>query len=165
MSRIHEALKKAEQERAAAQGETAHSSLAMPEAPEIPMPSMTEHSAVDSLRPLNSGGVPLTSAMPSFASPFSLDALLARCPQVPWSPDAKTMLFFNGDDNAPGTEEFRTVFLTSGPGRERNLRIACSRPCERKLVRLGKGRPGSLQRAIVRQRLLYQLVDRLGTEQ
>jgi len=109
MSRIHEALKKAEQERAAAQGDTAHSSLAMPEAPEIPMPSMTEHSAVDSLRPVNSGGVPLTSAMPSFASPFSLDALLARCPQVQWTPDAKTMLFFNCDDNAPGTEEFRTL--------------------------------------------------------
>jgi protein-tyrosine kinase len=109
MSRIHEALKKAEQERAAAQGDTAHSSLAMPDAPEVPMPSMAEHVSVDSHRQVNSGGVPLTSAMPSFASPFSLDALLARCPQVPWTPDAKTMLFFNGDDNAPGTEEFRTL--------------------------------------------------------
>jgi capsular exopolysaccharide synthesis family protein len=109
MSRIHEALKKAEQERAASQGETANSSLAMPGVPEIPMPSMTEHSVLDSPRPANPGGIPLTSAMPSFASPFSLDALLARCPQVPWTPDAKTMLFFNGDDHAPGTEEFRTL--------------------------------------------------------
>ena len=36
--------------------------------------------------------------MPSFASPFSLDALLARCPQLQWKPDEKTMLFFNGDE-------------------------------------------------------------------
>jgi len=55
------------------------------------------------------GGVPLTSAMPSFASPYSLDALLARCPQLQWKPEEKTMLFFNGDDNARGTEEFRTL--------------------------------------------------------
>jgi capsular exopolysaccharide synthesis family protein len=47
--------------------------------------------------------------MPSFGSPFSLDALLARCPQLEWKPDEKTMLFFNGDDNARGTEEFRTL--------------------------------------------------------
>jgi capsular exopolysaccharide synthesis family protein len=30
-------------------------------------------------------GVPLGSGMPSFASPFSLDALLARCPQLQWT--------------------------------------------------------------------------------
>jgi len=54
-------------------------------------------------------GVPLGSGMPSFASPFSLDALLARCPQLQWTPDQKTMLFFNGDDNARGIEEFRTL--------------------------------------------------------
>jgi capsular exopolysaccharide synthesis family protein len=47
--------------------------------------------------------------MPSFASPFSVDALLARCRQQPWKPEEKTMLFFNGDDNARGTEEFRTL--------------------------------------------------------
>jgi capsular exopolysaccharide synthesis family protein len=46
--------------------------------------------------------------MPSFANPFGLDALLARCPQLQWKPDA-TMLFFNGDDSAIGTEEFRTL--------------------------------------------------------
>jgi len=47
--------------------------------------------------------------MPAFSSPFSLEALLARCTPLPWSPDEKTMLFFNGDDNARGTEEFRTL--------------------------------------------------------
>ena len=29
--------------------------------------------------------------------------------QLPWNPDPKTMLFFNGDDMARGTEQFRTL--------------------------------------------------------
>ncbi len=111
MSRIHEALKKAEQERAASQGspspsypapETERTREAVTESP-VAVATAMPHAGVPP------AGVPLTSAMPSFASPFSVDALLARCPQVQWSPDEKTMLFFNGDDNARGTEEFRTL--------------------------------------------------------
>jgi capsular exopolysaccharide synthesis family protein len=109
MSRIHEALKKAEQERAASQGGPAQPSFAAPEAFE-PLPRTTEQeSPATVVAGVPAGGVPLTSAMPSFGSPFSLDALLARCPQMQWKPDEKTMLFFNGDDNARGTEEFRTL--------------------------------------------------------
>lgn len=109
MSRIHEALKKAEQERAASQGGPAQPGFAVPETFE-PLPrAMGEESPVAVVTGVPAGGVPLTSAMPSFASPFSLDALLARCPQVQWTPDEKTMLFFNNDDNARGTEEFRTL--------------------------------------------------------
>jgi protein-tyrosine kinase len=105
MSRIHEALKKAEQERAASQGASQPSFTVPAE------PSMTamEESPIAVATGVPGGGVPLSSAMPSFASPFSLDALLARCPQLQWRPDEKTMLFFNGDDTAPGTEEFRTL--------------------------------------------------------
>jgi capsular exopolysaccharide synthesis family protein len=106
MSRIHEALKKAEQERAASQGGPAQPSSAAPAA-EPPM--MTEESPVAVAARVPAAGVPLTSAMPSFASPFGLDALLARCPQLQWKPNEKTMLFFNGDDTARGTEEFRTL--------------------------------------------------------
>jgi capsular exopolysaccharide synthesis family protein len=72
------------------------------------MPSAEERAEVSASLPA-SGGVPLTSGMPAFASPFSLDTLLARCTPQAWSPDEKTMLFFNGDDNARGTEEFRTL--------------------------------------------------------
>jgi capsular exopolysaccharide synthesis family protein len=109
MSRIHEALKKAEQERAASQGGPAQSSLAVPETFE-PSPRTTEEEAPAAVATgVPPGGVPLTSGMPSFASPFSLDALLARCPQLQWKPDEKTMLFFNSDDSARGTEEFRTL--------------------------------------------------------
>ncbi len=109
MSRIHEALKKAEQERAVSQGGSAQPGFTMPEASEPPMRTMQEEPPVTAVTGVPAGGVPLTSAMPSFASPFSLDALLARCPQLEWKPDEKTMLFFNGDDTARGTEEFRTL--------------------------------------------------------
>jgi capsular exopolysaccharide synthesis family protein len=49
---------------------------------------------------------PLT--LPSLANPLGPDELLARCRKLPWKPDP-TMLFFNGDDNARGTEEYRTL--------------------------------------------------------
>ena len=114
MSRIHEALKKAEQERASSQGGPSQPdyqpSYATTAAAELPMMPVAEKLPVEvGARVPGSGGVPLTSAMPSFGSPFSLDALLARCIPQPWAPDEKTMLFFNGDDRAQGSEEFRTL--------------------------------------------------------
>ncbi|MGA9388933.1 MAG: CpsD/CapB family tyrosine-protein kinase [Candidatus Sulfotelmatobacter sp.] len=113
MSRIHEALKKAEQERAASQGglpqqdsPAVHATVAA----EVPPDLRADAAPLGAGAKVSpNGGVPLTSAMPSFASPFSLDALLARCIALPWAPDEKTMLFFNGDDTAYGTEEFRTL--------------------------------------------------------
>jgi capsular exopolysaccharide synthesis family protein len=107
MSRIHEALKKAEQERAASQGSPTQPSYAVPEIE--PAREVVDESPVAVATGMPPAGVPLTSAMPSFASPFSVDALLARCQPRPWKPEEKTMLFFNGDDNARGTEEFRTL--------------------------------------------------------
>jgi protein-tyrosine kinase len=106
MSRIHEALKKAEQERAASQGGQIQPSYAASTAAEPPV-TIAEEGPLGAAAPASSA--PFTSGMPSFASPFSLDALLARCPQLQWQPDEKTMLFFNGDDSARGTEEFRTL--------------------------------------------------------
>src|SRR5258708_26098023 len=106
MSRIHEALKKAEEERAASQGGPAQPNYATQTA-EPPAAVEEPQTAVATGMPA-AGGVPRTSAMPSFASPYSLDALLARCPQLPWKPEEKTMLFFHAGGNAPRTEEFRT---------------------------------------------------------
>jgi protein-tyrosine kinase len=109
MSRIHEALKKAEQERAA-QGGLSQGSFAATVAAEPPAGASAEEQPIEiSANVRESGGVPLTSAMPTFASPFSLDTLLGRCVPQQWSPDEKTMLFFHGDDGARGTEEFRTL--------------------------------------------------------
>jgi capsular exopolysaccharide synthesis family protein len=99
MSRIHEALKKAEQERAASQG-------GQPEGmPAGQMPAMEHHvsgSAGDAV-------AVAPAPIPSFTSQFTFDTLLARCSQANWSPDTNTMLFFNADDQMSGTEEFRTL--------------------------------------------------------
>src|SRR3974390_2551281 len=101
MSRIHEALKKAEQEGAAPQGGPAQSNYAT--APVTEPPVFTEAPAVAPAPPVTHPG------MPAFASPFSIDTLLARSAQQEWKPDPGTMLFLNGDDSARGTEEFRTL--------------------------------------------------------
>jgi protein-tyrosine kinase len=113
MSRIHEALKKAEQERAALQGAAfqeegpVRSSFETPA--DEPRHASLEDSPVAVVEAMPSRTVSATSAMPAFASPFSLETLLSRCPPLPWNPDARTMLFFGGDDGARGTEEFRTL--------------------------------------------------------
>jgi protein-tyrosine kinase len=89
MSRIHEALKKAEQERAMSQSsrEAAPSVLDSPSDP-----------VFTSVAP---------NASPSLSS--SSESLLARCRQTNWKPDPKTMLFFSSEEHAAGMEEFRTL--------------------------------------------------------
>ena len=100
MSRIHEALKRAEEQRAASQGgqvssaQNAEGTIATPSA-EAP------HA--------ESAPVGMAPTAPSFAAQFTFDTLLARCPQHNWAPDTKTMLFFNAEEQAYGTEEFRTL--------------------------------------------------------
>jgi protein-tyrosine kinase len=107
MSRIHEALKRAEQERAASQGGHAENA------------SLVDAPVLDSM-PERAGGnghtaaavapaAVATSAMPAFTNPFTFDTLLARCTQSQWRPDTKTMLFFGQDENGRGTEQFRTL--------------------------------------------------------
>jgi protein-tyrosine kinase len=96
MSRIHEALLRAEQERAASQG-----SLAQPPFTGAP----GEISAFAS----EIAGTREVAAMPGFSNAFNLDALMAQSVQRPWKPDSSTMLFFDGGEAARGTEEFRTL--------------------------------------------------------
>jgi len=102
MSRIHEALKKAEQERAAIQGGAVQPSYT---ATPVAEPSEIGEAAPVLMPPVGQGG----NAMPTFASPFSLDTLVARCPQLDWKPDSACMLFLNDSDSGRGTEEFRTL--------------------------------------------------------
>ena len=106
MSRIHEALKKAEQERTVNQGGGEPSLVTVPASDA----SETGEDSRVAVAPLPAGmGVPAVAGVPSFVSPHSLDTLLSRCPSIEWRPDPATMLFFNGDDSARGTEEFRTL--------------------------------------------------------
>src|SRR5215468_3180446 len=111
MSRIHEALKRAEQERAASQGTRSDGSPVM----DLPTPEANPVTA-DVVRPampaapVNTPSAPASGhGVPSFSSAFTLDTLLARCNQCEWKPEGGTMLFFNQEENALGTEQFRTL--------------------------------------------------------
>jgi capsular exopolysaccharide synthesis family protein len=97
MSRIHEALKKAEQERAATNG-GAPASLT-----EIPLQGSGNSTGIDAAEvPASSA----SSAVSNFATPFSLES---RCAKYEWRPDPAVMLFLNGDNNLKGTEQYRTL--------------------------------------------------------
>src|ERR1700694_4602037 len=114
MSRIHDALKRAEQERATSMGTHVEPAYNQPEAPRENMPS---------LQPLQ----PLMAAPPTMASGLNYESLLTRCPQTEWSPDPRTMLFFQEDDSRVGAEEFRTL-------RNRLYQIREKMPLKRLLV-------------------------------
>ena len=96
MSRIHDALKRAEQERATSMGTHVEPAYNQPEAPRENMPS---------LQPLQ----PLMATPPTMVSGLNYESLVSHCPQTEWSPDPRTMLFFQEDDSRVGAEEFRTL--------------------------------------------------------
>jgi protein-tyrosine kinase len=140
MSRIHEALKKAEQERAASQG----LAVERPLAGEVPVAGPMAPVSVESAAP------PANTALSAFTAPFTFDGLLARCAAAKWSPDAKTMLFFNSDEQLRGTEEFRTL-------RSRLYQIREKQPLKKVLVTSALPKEGksfvaaNLSQVLVRQ--------------
>jgi capsular exopolysaccharide synthesis family protein len=117
MSRIHDALKRAEQERATSTGSQVEPIFNQPE-----RPNEVQREDMPSLQP-SSGA----TMMPTLASGLNYEALLARCPQAAWSPDPLTMLFFQDDDSRTGAEEFRTL-------RSRLYQIREKMPLKRLLV-------------------------------
>jgi len=94
MSRIHDALKRAEQERATSMGTHVEPAFDQPEVQREYMPSLQPSGA---------------AAKPAMATGMNYESLLARCPRTEWSPDPRTMLFFQEDDSRVGAEEFRTL--------------------------------------------------------
>jgi len=90
MSRIHEALKKAEQERAMSQ----------------PGSRVETTSAAVEVAEAATAAVPALSAP---GIPFSVDSVLSHCRHTNWTPDTNCMLFFTDDEHAVGMEEFRTL--------------------------------------------------------
>jgi capsular exopolysaccharide synthesis family protein len=112
MSRIHDALKRAEQERATATGTHVDPILDQSDGQRETMPT------------LQPAGAPM---MPTMASGLSYEALVARCPMTEWKPDARTMLFFQEDDSRAGAEQFRTL-------RSRLYQIREKLPLKRLLV-------------------------------
>ncbi|HET7442349.1 MAG TPA: CpsD/CapB family tyrosine-protein kinase [Terriglobales bacterium] len=110
MSRIHEALKKAEQERDASKA----GPLDQPPEPAAGpprSPTLVQDAAPETARLQIRGGT-------GPDNPYTLDEMLAQSTRPQWQPDARTMLFFNPDEDAPGTEQFRILQLRLNQMRE-----------------------------------------------
>jgi protein-tyrosine kinase len=96
MSRIHEALIKAQQEKA--------TTLQTPD-PTAPSPSaevVPNGSAV-------AAAIRDGTAIREGSEILTLQGLEARCPQSTWSPDPGSVLFADSQDGTLGTEEFRSL--------------------------------------------------------
>jgi len=134
MSRIHDALKKAELEKAAYSGDGGELSAAR------------SAKTAEAAPPAS----PSVATMPSFAAPFTLEALLERCPVGRWSPDPATMLFFHQEEGV-AQETFRTL-------RSRLFQIREKLPIKKILVTGSTGNEGksfvaaNLAQAMVQQR-------------
>ncbi|MGA2978968.1 MAG: CpsD/CapB family tyrosine-protein kinase [Terriglobales bacterium] len=103
MSRIHDALKRAEQERATSTGTHVEPTFDQPAFEQPDLRNEVHREIMPSLQP---SGAP---ARPAMSSGMNYESLLARCPQTEWSPDPLTMLFFKDEENRVGAEEFRTL--------------------------------------------------------
>ncbi len=105
MSRIHDALKRAEQERATSTGTHVEPAFDQPELRnEVQRESMPAMPSMSSRQP--SGA----AAMPTMA--LGVQLRIAARPllrRAEWNPDPLTMLFFQDDDSRVGAEEFRTL--------------------------------------------------------
>jgi protein-tyrosine kinase len=102
MSRIHEAIKRAEQERAARE----QSLPPVPQSqPEIVLQPIKEQGRPEQARPF----VPSFSVRDYGAEPESFEAILGRCQQPEWKPDVKSMLFAREENHQYKTEVFRTL--------------------------------------------------------
>jgi protein-tyrosine kinase len=108
MSRIHEALKKAEQERAATV--TAEAEIAPMQA-ESATATATAEPARNAEAPLQSGDMLSRTALPATGSSQYLrfDDLRARCAHPVWHLDPNVNVFVNPESSAQGSEQFRTL--------------------------------------------------------
>ena len=91
MSRIHEALKRAEEERALVGSE------GLRELAPLPVPDFA----------VLGSGTPRATAVVELGG--GIEVMLERTAVAEWKPDLATMLFANGNDGARGTEEYRTL--------------------------------------------------------
>lgn len=118
MSRIHDALKRAEQERATSMGTHVEPAFEPPafEPPAFDQPGTDKFEAqrevqreVQREMPMPNLQQSAASVPPGMGAGTTYESLLARCPQAEWNPDPRTMLFFQDDDSRLGAEEFRTL--------------------------------------------------------
>lgn len=152
MSRIHEALKRAEQERAAGQAAVKN---------ERPAERAVASSVVDAA-PVAAGSSPqhVFPHLPSVhavAEPapeaLQFDALWNNCVKANWKPDPNLVVFENADSFYPGAEQFRTL-------RSRLLRIRENQPLQTILISSAIPAEG---KTMVSTNLAYALVRQHGS--
>jgi capsular exopolysaccharide synthesis family protein len=141
MSRIHDALKKAQEERA---GSSSPGAIESPR--EIP-------GSIPAISPLSPAPAEDPASVTKWVAPpapVKFEELLEQCPVCAWEPDPWTMLFFNGRKHSVGTEEFRIL-------RSKLYQIRDKQPLRTLLVTSalpGEGKTftaANLAQAIVRQ--------------
>jgi protein-tyrosine kinase len=129
MSRIHDALKRAEQERAASTG--THADPAYDQSGirnDVATSNADAAFGAAAMQPIGAADEHAPAKRPGMnVSGMNYESLLSRCPQTEWSPDPRTMLFFQDDDRRVGAEEFRTL-------RSRLYQIREKMPLKRLLV-------------------------------
>ncbi|MGH9717552.1 MAG: CpsD/CapB family tyrosine-protein kinase [Candidatus Acidiferrales bacterium] len=147
MSRIHDALKKAEQERA---------SVPTPEIVFSQGEAVRPEDGADEQSPaaISTGETadPGAASMPSLASDGFLrfDDLMARCAHPRWQLDPKVNVFANGSSSSRGAEQFRTL-------RSRLYQLRSNQPLRTLLITSAVPAEGktfvasNLSHAIVRQ--------------
>ncbi len=151
MSRIHEALKKAEQDRAASQssqaGEGEAESLVasgvIESAPKLS--GNSTRSAIAESKPARIGAEPVPGAL-------QFDSLWAKCSQATWNPDSNVIVFENSNPSFPGAEQFRTL-------RSRLYRMRENQPLQTILISSAIPAEG---KTLVSANLAYALVRQRG---
>jgi protein-tyrosine kinase len=143
MSRIHEALKKAEQERAVAQAATTDVAAMSQE----PIPAVATWTGREPEVPAETN-LPVAAGVPGDYLRF--DDLRARCAHPTWHLDPNVNVFFNPDLSVHGAEQFRTLrsrlYQLRGTQSLRTLLVTSAIPGEGKTFVTA-----NLAQAIVRQ--------------
>ena len=123
MSRIHEALKKAAQERSAQLGKSGDATfLDLATAPTTPVSAATEAVSLPELEePMGRAAAPDTFTY------LRYEDLISKCATPKWKVDGRLSVFEGGDDKQVGAERFRTL-------RSRLYQIAGTRPLRRLMV-------------------------------
>lgn len=101
MSRIHDALKKAEQDRAAGHSSVGLSAVEPPEAAPPKEKEEAGHELAASLK------MPLSTFQGGTA--VTLESWVSSCPSTTWKPDLRSVLFADPGSRKIGMEEFRTL--------------------------------------------------------
>jgi len=139
MSRIHEALKRAEAEQAAQASRRG-----------LPTPASGVTSAEPPLTLVGSAENAPVLGGPTRVSQLAFLEWAAKCAPAAWTPDTKTMLFFGPDEQAQGTEQFRVL-------RSRLYQVRERQPLKKVLITSALPKEGksfvavNLAQALVRQ--------------